>query len=585
MRLTGIGASPGIGIGPVFRYEREELAVRESRVEPAGADAELARFHAAVEQSRHEIERIRDGIAHELGEEEARIYDAHLLILDDPELRRAVDDGVRKDHRNAAVAFRSRIGQAAAHLERVDDETLRERRADLIDVERRVLRHLLGGSGRALASLTEPSILVAHDLGPSEVAQLSRETVIAFITEIGGRTSHSAIVARGRGIPAVVGARGAMQCARTGDVAAVDGEAGRVELNPDATVIETFRSRRRLIDEALDTLRAVQHEPAVTRDGHRIELGANIELPSESEMVLGSGADGVGLFRTEFFYMNRQELPTEEEQYRAYREVAEALEPRPVIFRTMDLGGDKVASYLGTTHETNPFLGWRGIRFALNHPEMFRTQLRAIYRASAHGRVRIMFPMVSSEDELLRAIELCRGVQVDLAHQQVPHDGAIEMGVMIETPSSVWMADALARHVKFLSIGSNDLTQYTLAIDRDNPRLAHLYEPLDPAVLRSIRHTVVAGQAAGCWVGICGEMAGDPRNAVLLVGLGIDELSMSIFDLPRVKAAIRTIDRASAQRIAVEALTLSSARAVRELMRAQVDPLLPRFLLALEDET
>ena len=584
MRLTGIGASPGIGIGPVFRYEREELAVRESRVEPGAAEAELARFNDAVEQSRHEIERIRDGIAHELGEEEARIYDAHLMILDDPELRRAVEDGVRVDQRNAAVSFRSRIGQAAAHLERVDDETLRERRADLIDVERRVLRHLLGGSGRALSSMTEPSILVAHDLGPSEVAQLSRDKIIAFVTEVGGRTSHSAIVARGRGIPAVVSARGAMLAAHTGDVAAVDGEAGRVELNPEPAVIETFHSRRRLIDRALEELRAVRNEPAVTRDGYRIELGANIELPSESELVLGSGADGVGLFRTEFFYMNRQELPTEEEQYHAYREVAERLKLRPVIFRTMDLGGDKVASYLGTTHETNPFLGWRGIRFALNHPEMFRTQLRAIYRASAHGRLRIMFPMVSSEDELLHAMEWCREVEADLAHLGVPHDAAIEMGVMIETPSSVWMADALARHVKFLSIGSNDLTQYTLAIDRDNPRLAHLYEPLDPAVLRSIRHPVEAGHAAGCWVGICGEMAGDPRNAVLLVGLGVDELSMSTYDLPRVKAAIRTIDRAHAQQIARDALAMSSARAVRELMHVRVDPLLPAFLLALEDE-
>ena len=317
------------------------------------------------------------------------------MLLDDPELRSAVEDGVRNDHRNAAVAFRSRIGQVAAHLERVEDETLRERRADLIDVERRVLRHLLGGSGKALAALTEPAILVAHDLGPSEVAQLSREHVIAFVTEVGGRTSHSAIVARGRGIPAVVSVRGAMQFVHTGELAAVDGEAGRVELNPEPAVIEAFHSRRRLVDEALEELRAVQNEPAVTRDGHRIELGANIELPSEAERVLASGADGVGLFRTEFFYMNRLELPTEEEQYQAYRQVAECMQPRPVIFRTMDLGGDKVAEYLGTTHETNPFLGWRGIRFALNHPEMFRTQLRAIYRASAHGRARIMFPMVS----------------------------------------------------------------------------------------------------------------------------------------------------------------------------------------------
>ena len=584
MRHSGIGASPGIGIGPVFRYEREELTVRESRIEPDHAEAELQRYREAVEQSRSELQRIRDGIATELGEEEARIYDTHLMMIDDPELWRAVEEGVRRDHRNAAVAFRSRIGQVAAHLESVEDETLRERRADLIDIERRVLRHLLGGTSRALSALTEPSILFAHDLGPSEVAQLKRDRIIAFVTEVGGRTSHSAIVARGRGIPAVVSARGVMQGVKSGELAAVDGESGRVELNPDAATVEEYESRRRRRDETLGQLQAVQHEPAVTRDAHRIELGANIELPSESEMVVDSGADGIGLFRTEFFYMNRLELPTEDDQYEAYRGVAERLAPKPVIFRTMDLGGDKVASYLGTTHETNPFLGWRGIRFALNHPEMFRTQIRAIYRASAHGRVRIMFPMVSSEDELLRAIDLCREVEVDLTRSGIAHDREIEMGVMIETPSSVWMADALARHVKFLSIGSNDLTQYTLAIDRDNPRLAHLYEPLDPAVLRSIRHTITAGHAAGCWVGICGEMAGDPRNAVLLVGLGIDELSMSMYDLPRAKAAIRAISRSEAESIALQALGMSSARAVRELMQTHVEPLLPAFLLAARND-
>jgi len=578
--LSGIGVSPGIGVGPVFRYEREELAVRESPVAEGDGDAELDRFRAALQQSHQELESIRDRIAHELGDEEARIYETHLLILDDPELWRVVEDGVRREHRNAAAAFRGHIGSVASHLERVHDETLRERRADLIDVERRVLRHLLGRSVRAVTALSEPSILFAHDLGPSEVAQLSRDRILAFVTEVGGRTSHSAIVARGRGIPAVVSARGAMQYAKNGELAAVDGEAGHVDLVPDASVIATYETRRRRFDEAEATLRATRHEAAVTRDGKAIELAANIELPGEADVVAESGADGIGLFRTEFFYLNRLELPTEEEQYTAYREVAERLAPRPVIFRTMDLGGDKVASYLGTTHETNPFLGWRGIRFALNHPEMFRTQIRAIYRASAHGRVRMMFPMVSSEDELLRTLGYCHEVRDDLRRQGMAHDEALELGVMIETPSSVWMADALARHVKFLSIGSNDLTQYTLAIDRDHPRLAHLYEPLDPAVLRSIRHTVEAGHAAGCWVGICGEMAGDPRNAVLLVGLGIDELSMSAFDVPRAKAAIRAIDHAAAEALAREALALSSAPAVRELMRRGIDPMLPEFLLA-----
>jgi phosphoenolpyruvate-protein phosphotransferase (PTS system enzyme I) len=353
-----------------------------------------------------------------------------------------------------------------------------------------------------------------------------------------------------------------------------------VEVNPDAVTIEHFRARRAQMDEESQALGEIHDDPCVTLDGHRVELGANIELPAEVEHVLSAGADSVGLFRTEFFYLNRVELPTEEEQYQAYRGVAEKLGTRPVIFRTMDLGGDKVASYLGMTHETNPFLGWRGIRFALHHPEVFRAQIRAIYRASAHGRVRMMFPMVSSEDELQGALALCREVQQDLGRRSVAHDAALEIGVMIETPSSVWMADVLARHVRFLSIGSNDLTQYTLAIDRDNERLAHLYEPLDPAVLRSIAHTVAAGRAAQCWVGICGEMAGDPSTAVLLVGLGLDELSMSSFDLPRVKAAIRSVRLSDAERLAREALAQSSARGVKDLLAQRADTLLPSFLLS-----
>ena len=580
MRLTGIAASPGIGVGPIVRYEREDYAVREVPLAADQVDAELARFRQSVDASREELRRIRDDIAAELGEEEARIYDTHLLILDDPELWKAIEQGARHEARGPAATFHQHLSGVAARLDRAGNEMLRERRADLVDVERRVMRHVFGDSGRALATLPRPSIIVAHDLGPSEVALLDRTQVLGFVTELGGRTSHSAIVARGRGIPAVVSARGVMQHARTGDLGAVDGTAGEFEINPDPAREAQFRARRTQLDEEAAALEAIRHEPAVTLDGRAIELGVNIELPAEAEHVFDAGADSVGLFRTEFFYLNRPALPTEEEQYRAYRGVAERLNPRPVIFRTMDLGGDKVASYLGMTEEANPFLGWRGIRFALNHPEMFRTQLRALYRASVHGRARIMFPMVSSEDELLRALEQCHEAMAGLERQGTPFDGDIEMGVMIETPASVWMADALARHVKFLSIGSNDLTQYTLAIDRDNTRLAHLYEPLDPSVLRSIHHTVEAGHTAGCWVGICGEMAGDPATAVLLVGLGVDELSMSSFDLPRVKAAIRNIRRDQALDIAAEALRQSSAHAVRELLRTRVESLLPGFLLA-----
>ena len=575
MRFTGIAASPGIGVGPVVRFETEELAVRDIRIPPAGVAHEIERFHAALEASRHDITRIRDGIAAELGKSEAQIYDAHLLILDDPELKRAVEKGIREDGRNAGFVFRNYMSAVATRLEQLDDEYLRERRADVLDVERRVLRYLLGVGPRATMVLERPSVLVAHDLSPSDAALLDRTKVLGFVTEVGSRSSHCAIVARGRGIPAVVSVRGVMQRVKPGDIGAVDGFAGEFELDPDAERKAFYAARRAEFEAEERTLLAIHDQPAVTLDGRRIELGANIELPGEVEQVLATGADGVGLFRTEFFYLGRPELPSEEEQYQAYRGVAEKLAPRPVIFRTMDLGGDKVASYLGMTHETNPFLGWRGIRFALHHPELFSTQLRAIYRASAHGRVRIMFPMISSLDELLRAHELCAAVARDLTRAGIPFDPELEIGIMIETPSAVWMADVLAPHAKFFSIGSNDLTQYTLAMDRDNERLAHLYEPLDPAVLRSIRHTVAAGHAAGRWVGVCGEMAGDPMTAVLLVGMGVDELSVTSFDLPRVKAAIRSVRRLDAEAIAAEVMLQPNAAAVKNVLRRSIEPALP----------
>jgi phosphotransferase system enzyme I (PtsI) len=580
VKFTGIAASPGIGLGPIVRFEREELTVRDTPVAPADVDGEIARFGAACEAARRDIEGIRVGIAAELGEHEARIYDAHLLMLDDPELMRAVEDGVRSDLKNAAFVFRGHMSGVAAHLESVKNNYLSERIADVLDIERRVLRHLLQRGPHALLTLDRPSVLVAHDLGPSEVAVLDRERVLGFVTEVGGRTSHGAIVARGRGIPAVVSVRGVMDQVKNGDIGAVDGFEGRVEINPDEAITAVYRTRSEMLRNEGQALLEFRRLPAETLDGRVIELAANIELPGDVDQVLAAGADGVGLYRTEFFYLDRAELPGEEEQFRAYRDVAERMSPRPVIFRTMDLGGDKLASYLGTTHETNPFLGWRGIRFALHHPEVFRTQLRAIFRASAHGRVRMMFPMVSSQDELARANQLCAEVLADLARQGVPHDPGVEIGIMIETPSAVWIADVLARDAHFFSIGSNDLIQYTLAMDRDNERLAHLYEPLEPSVLRSIHHTIEAGHRAGRWVGICGEMAGDPRNAALLLGLGVDELSMSCFDLPRVKAAIRSVRFERVQDVAREALEQPSATAVKELLRERLEFMLPSFLLA-----
>jgi phosphotransferase system enzyme I (PtsI) len=576
--LTGIAASPGVAVGPVYRLEPEELAVRDTAIAAGQAEREIERFRAALEASRRDLTAIRDGIAAELGEDEARIYDAHLLILEDPDMIAAVEHGVQEKKRNAASVFQSVMSAVAARFANLDDEYLRERRSDILDCERRVLRHLLGAGRHSLADLAAPAIIVAHDLGPSEVAMLPRDRVLAFVLEVGGRTSHGAIVARGRGIPAVLSVRGALHAVRAGDHAAVDGFAGTIEVNPDAARTAAYRRRLERLRLQMGSLQAMLEQPAVTLDGVRVELGANLELPGDAPQALEAGADGIGLFRTEFFYLNRLDMPSEQEQYDAYRQVTERMAGRPVIFRTMDLGGDKVASYLGMTHESNPFLGLRGIRLALASPDMFRVQLRAIYRASAHGRVRLMFPMVSSVEELNRALELRDEVLAELRRHRIPHDAKVETGIMIETPSAVWMADALAERAQFFSIGSNDLIQYTLAMDRDNERLAHLYEPLDPAVLRSIRHTVQAAHAAGRWVGVCGEMAGDPHVAVLLVGLGVDELSVSCYDVPRVKAAIRSVRADAVRAVAEAALACKSAAPVRALVRERIDALMPSYL-------
>jgi len=582
VKLSGIAASPGIGVGPAFVLESEELAVRDFKVPADQVEREIEFFDKALQLSSRDVAQLRDGIAAELSEDEAAIYDAHVMMLQDPELHRAVTEGIRATRRNAGVVFRDYMSGVAARLERVEDEYLRERHADVLDVERRVLRYLVGGGQRRVA-LPGPAVVIAHDIGPSDVAMLDRTKVLGVVTEVGSRTSHSAIVARGRGIPAVVGARGVIEHVKTGEMSLVDGFRGEVELNPDPDTVARYKARRARFDEDLLKLRDLREKPAQTLDGHRVDLGGNIELPSDVDEILAVGADGVGLFRTEFFYLDRAELPSEEEQFEAYRAVAEQIAPRPVIFRTMDLGGDKVASYLGTTHETNPFLGYRGIRFALLHPEVFRAQLRAIYRASAFGKVRLMFPMISILEELARATALCAEVAAELAATDVAFDPEIQIGMMVETPSAVWEADLLAKTAHFFSIGTNDLTQYTLAMDRDNARLSHLYEPLSPAVLRSIRHTVECGHRAGRWVGVCGEMAGDPRTAVLLLGMGVDELSMSSFDLPRVKAAIRSVTLSQAQQLSQEALQLPSAAEVRECLSCNLDPKLPALALGVKD--
>ena len=578
--LTGIPASPGFGVAPALVLRSPEAADLR-RIAPEEAEGELERLRGALARARQELAQALVELA-ELGEHEARdMVEVELMVLEDPASFAAFAERIRGEQLSAEGAIQAVSAPYTERYSAHTDPRFRDRALDVAAAFRAVLNHLQRRELPSFERLQEPVVIVARDLAPHETIRFEahRQRIVAIATEGGGRTSHSAILARTFGIPCVVGAAGLMAEVQSGDWLVVDGFSGTVELRPSAQALERRRRRLRLLTSHRERLAELRDLPCVTRDGRRVELSANIELPVEVEHVLLSGARGIGLYRTEFFYLDRPHLPTEEEQLEAYETVARRIHPESVIVRTMDLGGDKVASYLGATKEANPFLGWRGIRFALNHPGMFRTQLRAIYRAGVHGNLKMMFPMVTTYAELEQALGLCAEVRAELAREGLAHDPALPIGMMVETPSAVWSADHMARRVAFFSVGSNDLIQYTLAIDRGNERIAHLYEPLEPAILRSVDHAVRAGRTAGIWTGVCGEMAGDPRVAVLLVGLDVEELSVSPFDVPRLKSAVRAVDDAHARAVAQACLEMRSAAEVRAYLARELDPLLPRDLL------
>ena len=582
--LQGIAASPGLAIGPAKVLPGVEIDVVRRTVDVAQAAAECDRLDRALASARAELGELVAQVDALHEAETGKVLDIQVMLLDDPAVREEAHRAIRDERVNAEFAFHRMFARAASTYEASDAEVFRDRAVDFRDISRRVLRHLTGGLPSRLAALEKPSVIVAHDLEPSETIHFHHGRVLAVVTDEGGRTAHSALLARSHGIPAVVGLRTVTREVKDGDLVAVDGYAGAVWARPSERRAARFRRRVKILAEHGKELEALRDLPATTPDGRSVELSANLEIPEEVGHVLASGASGVGLYRTEFFYLGRPHLPTEEEQTAAYRAIAERLHPRPVIIRTMDLGGDKVASYMRSDDEANPFLGWRGIRFALHHPEVFRTQLRAVLRASTVGNVKMMFPMVTTYGELDEALALLDEVKKELAREKVPFDAKCEVGMMVETPSAVWSADHMAKRVSFFSIGSNDLIQYTLAMDRGNAKIAYLYEPLDPAILRSIKATIDAGHAAGIWVGVCGEMAGDPRIAALLLGMDVDELSVSPFDLPRVKAVLRTLSHETARALANEALALPSAPAIRRLLDRALDPLLPAALLGGGDD-
>jgi phosphotransferase system enzyme I (PtsI) len=540
LERRGISASPGIVIGTAFVRDADRVRVPRATVDAGRVEDEIKRFARALTDTGNELRALKKDIAARMGDDHARIFDAHLLMLADATLTEDTTAVIRTERLNAAAAFDKVINRFIASIGGIADEYLKERTIDVQDVRKRVLRTLVGAPERAPRP-EEPSIIVAHDLSPSDTAQLDRATVLAYVTDLGGRTSHTAIIARSQGIPAVLGLENLVERVETGDTLIVDGNAGTVVVNPTPATIEQYRAEIARFHALEEQLLLLTGYPAQTLDGRLFTLCANLDAANEVDSVIEHGGQGVGLFRTEYYFISQDRLPDEEEQYRVYRQIAEKLEGKPVVIRTLDVGGDKIASYLNRSPELNPFMGWRGIRFCLTRKDIFKTQLRAIYRASAHGNVKIMFPMISQIEEIVRAKEICAEVREELVRDRYKFAPDVALGMMVETPSAVALADQFAREVDFFSIGTNDLIQYTMAVDRGNSKIAHLYQHLHPSIVRLLRLTAAAARRHDVHLAVCGEMAGDLLAVPILVGLGIDEFSVSPNVIPEVKRMIRSV--------------------------------------------
>lgn len=569
-----MGVSPGVAIGKAFLFGVDELKAPPKRIPPEGVEREIEDFHLAVSRAKEELTKLKESSYGEV----AGIFGAHLLMLEDPVFLQEIEEEVRKKRISVAHVFGRRMEEIISHFQNLDDEHFRGRVADIRDVGARVMAHLLGTERDVLAKLKEEVIVVAHDLSPSDTAQMRKERVIGFVTDLGGRTSHTAIMARSLEIPAVVGTGRLSEGVEPGDTLIVDGQKGIVILSPSKATLKEYEGIRARLIHLEETLAGLRELPAVTPDGRRVELSANIEAAEETEEIARKGGFGVGLFRTEYLFM-RETLPTEDEQFGVYSQVVRSCGECLVIIRTVDLGGDKFVSRFRLPQEVNPFLGWRGIRLCLHNRKFFKVQLRAILRASAYGKVGIMFPMVSDVEEIREAKKVVEEAKEELRNQGIEFDEKVQIGMMVEVPSAAILADLMAQEVDFFSIGTNDLTQYCLAVDRVNPNVSYLYEPLHPAVLKLIKRTVEAGHRRGIWVGLCGEVGADPAAVIALLGLGLDELSVSPVAIPRVKLVIRGTAYSLAQKVAKEALEIPTPQGVREYLNSLLKNNFPQLNL------
>ncbi len=551
--LQGIAASDGIAIAKVYTLTEPDLTVTKVTVEDS--EKEVSRLDDALAASIKDVELIKETALKNLGEEEAQVFDAHLMVLSDPELIGQVKDNITSNKVNAESALKEVTDMFISIFAGMEDNPyMQERAADIRDVSKRILAHLLGVKIPSPATIKDEVIIVAADLTPSDTAQLNRQYVKAFVTDIGGRTSHSAIMARSLEIPAIVGTKEVTSTAKDGDIIIVDGLSGEVFLNPSEEVVAEYRAKAEAFAAQQAEWEKLKDSKTYTKDGHQVELAANIGTPKDLEGVVNNGAEGVGLYRTEFLYMDSHEMPTEEDQFEAYKAVLEGMNGKPVVVRTMDIGGDKELPYLPLPHEMNPFLGYRAIRISLNEPEMFRTQLRALLRASVYGKLRIMFPMIATLNDFRGAKALLEEEKAKLIAEGVAVSDDIQVGIMIEIPAAAVLAHQFAKEVDFFSIGTNDLIQYTMAADRMNERVSYLYQPYNPSILTLIKHVIDSAHKEGKWAGMCGEMAGDQTAVPLLVGLGLDEFSMSASSVLKTRSLIAKLTLSDMQALADKAI-------------------------------
>jgi phosphotransferase system enzyme I (PtsI) len=573
--IKGIGVAPGIVVGKAYLIDRGMIEA-PARVLPENqVPQEVERFRRAVEESKKQLLQVKEKLLREDASGISYIIDTQLLLLEDRQFIDKTIQTIQQSWINSEWALKINLERVRRVFNHIDDEYLRSRKTDIDYVGERILRNLLGKDTETIARIKEEVIVVAHDLSPADTAQMAKDKITAFVTDIGGKTSHTAIMARSLEIPAVVGSETATHMIHTGDLLIVDGITGMVVVNPSPEILQEYRERQQVRQRVERELFQYRDLPAETLDGYRVRLLANIEFVEEIPSVILHGAEGIGLYRTEYLYLNRKGLPSEEEHFEAYKKVVEGIHPHPAVIRTLDIGGDKFVSNLDLAEEMNPAMGLRAIRFSLKEPEIFKVQLRAILRASAFGQVKILLPMISGASEIREAKKIIDQVRLSLSAEGIPFDPHVEIGIMIEVPSAVTIADILAKEVDFFSIGTNDLIQYTLAIDRVNESVTHLYEPLHPAILRLIRSVVQAAHGAGIRVAMCGEMAGEPLYIPILLGLELDDLSMNVASIFKVKKIMRAYTFRECRELAEASLKLTTPEEIEALVLASLHQKFP----------